>query len=164
MPLGPNTLKTIILGRRVRRSPSHWLICLQLSLDVISVMMPRAPPVVTPPSVLWPDWKTLARLAYRWSNPPNLNVCSAPSFLSRFCGATDKPKSAWFWGQILRNRRGDFETQITKMQLSILRPKSKNLKPLILRSNREKPSPPILRPNQRKTSSPVLRPNQRKLS
>jgi hypothetical protein len=50
-----------------------------------------------------------------------------------------------------RNRRGDFEAQITKPELSVLRPKPENPPP-VLRPNREKPSPPVLRPNQRKSS------------
>jgi hypothetical protein len=60
MPLGPNTLQTAFWGRRVRRSPSHRSIHLELPLDTISAMMPRAPPIVTPLPVLRPDWKTLA--------------------------------------------------------------------------------------------------------
>jgi hypothetical protein len=63
-----------------------------------SAMVPRAPPIVTSPPVLKSDWETLARLAYRWSKPSNLNTCPTPSSLYQFCGATDKLKSAWFWG------------------------------------------------------------------
>jgi hypothetical protein len=55
-------------------------------------MVPRAPLAITPPSVLRPDWKTLARLTSRWSKPPDLDVCPAPSSLRQFCGATDKSK------------------------------------------------------------------------
>jgi hypothetical protein len=58
-----------------------------------------------------------------------------------------------------RNRRGDFETQITKPELPVLRPKPGNPKSLVLWPNREKPLPPVLRPNQRKPSPPILRPN-----
>jgi hypothetical protein len=61
-------------------------------------MVPHAPPVIAPPPVLRLDWKTLAWLASMWSKPLNLNTCPMSSSLRRFCGATDKPKSAWFWG------------------------------------------------------------------
>jgi hypothetical protein len=78
----------------------------------------------------------------------------------------------------LRNRRGDFEAQITKSELSVLRPKSGNPAPThhlgfeaqprnpppVLRQNREKPSPPVLRSNWRKPSHQVLRPNRQKPS
>jgi hypothetical protein len=60
-------------------------------------MVPRTQPVVAPTSVLRPDWETLARLASRWSKSPYLDTCPAPSSIRRFCSATDKPKSAWFW-------------------------------------------------------------------
>jgi hypothetical protein len=62
-----------------------------------------------------------------------------------------------------RNHRGDFEAQITKPELSVLRPKPKTLhhlgfeaqprnRPPILKPNRKKPSPLVSRPNQRKPS------------
>jgi hypothetical protein len=62
-----------------------------------------------------------------------------------------------------RNRRGDFETQITKTEMPILRAKPEETiatsfeakprnPPPVLRPNREKPSPPVLRPNWRKPS------------
>jgi hypothetical protein len=50
------------------------------------------------PLILRPDWKTLAWLASRWSKPPDLDACPAPSSSScRFYGATDKLYPAWFW-------------------------------------------------------------------
>jgi hypothetical protein len=61
-------------------------------------MVPRAPPVVTPPPVFRPDWETLSRLASMSSKLLDFNACPAPTSLRRFCGATDKPKSTWFWG------------------------------------------------------------------
>jgi hypothetical protein len=39
-----------------------------------------------------------------------------------------------------RNRRDDFEAQITKLELPVLRPKLGNPSPPILRSNRRDPS------------------------
>jgi hypothetical protein len=77
-------------------------------------MVSHAPPVVVSLPVLRPDWETLSRPASRRSKPPNLGVCPAPSSLHQFCGATDKPKPAWFWGP-------NQETTVV-----ILRPKSPN--------------------------------------
>jgi hypothetical protein len=66
-----------------------------------------------------------------------------------------------------RNRRGDFEAQITKLELPVLRAKhhldfeaQPINPPLVLRPNQEKPSPPVLRPNWRKPPQQVLRPNR----
>jgi hypothetical protein len=61
-----------------------------------------------------------------------------------------------------RNRRGDFEAKIIKLELSVLRPKLRNPKPPILRPNQEKPPSLILRSNRRKSWPPVLRSNRRK--
>jgi hypothetical protein len=131
MHLGHNTRKRRFWGRRVRRSPSHRLVRLQLSLDATSTMMTHAPLVVTPPPVLKADWETWVRYASMWSKPPDLDVCLTPSSLRRFCGATDKSKHAWsyglnqenidvilrtklsnrsyrFWGQTERNHRHRF--------------------------------------------------------
>jgi hypothetical protein len=44
------------------------------------------------------NWETLARLAFMWKKPLDLDVCPTPSSSYRFCGATDKPSPAWFWG------------------------------------------------------------------
>jgi hypothetical protein len=63
-----------------------------------------------------------------------------------------------------RNHHGDFEAQIIKSELPVLRSKLGNPKPLVLMPNREKPSPPVLRPNWRKLSPLVLRSNWRKPS
>jgi hypothetical protein len=70
-----------------------------------------------------------------------------------------------------RNHHGDFEAQITKPELPVLRPKSgkphhlgfeakPRNRPPVLRPNLEKLSPPVLRPNWRKPSQQVLRPNR----
>jgi hypothetical protein len=85
-------------GRRVRCSPSHRPVRLQLWLHVISMIMPRAPPTVTPPPVLRLDWKTLARITSTWSKPLDLDACPALTSLHQLCGAIDKPKPTWFWG------------------------------------------------------------------
>jgi hypothetical protein len=112
-------------GSRVRCSPSHRPVQLQLDPDVTSVMVPHASPTVVPLPVLRPDWKTLARLASSWSRPLDLNVCPASSFLHRFCGTTDKSKPVWFWGS-------NQETTAV-----ILRPKSPNQSCQFWGSNRE---------------------------
>jgi hypothetical protein len=43
-----------------------------------------------------PNWETIARLAFTPSKLLDLDVCPASTSLHRFCGATDKLKSAWF--------------------------------------------------------------------
>jgi hypothetical protein len=126
-------------------------------------MVPHASPTVAPPPVFSPDWETLGRLASTPSKPLDLDVCPALTSLHRFCGATDKPKPAWFWGP-------NQETVAV-----ILRPKSPNQSyqfwgpnweifhhlgfeaqlrnpPTVLRPNLEKPSPLVLRPNWRNSS------------
>jgi hypothetical protein len=92
------------------------------------MMMSRAPHVVAPPPVLRLDWETLAWLASRRSKPPDLDACPAPTSLRWFCGAIDKPKPPWLRPK-LRNRRGEFEAQITKPELPVLRPKPGNCRP-----------------------------------
>jgi hypothetical protein len=92
-------------------------------------MVSRAPPVVVHPPVFRPDWETLARLAFTPNKLLDLDACPAPTSFHRFCGATDKLKSAWFWGPNQENRRGDFEAQITKPELPVLRPKPENPPP-----------------------------------
>jgi hypothetical protein len=106
-------------------------------------MVPRAPPVVAPPPVFKPDWETLIRLVSTPSKLLDLNTCSTPTSLRRFCGATDKLKPTWFWGP-------NQETVAV-----ILRPKSPNQscrfepqtgKPsttLILRLNQETHAPSL---------------------
>jgi hypothetical protein len=64
----------------------------------------------------------------------------------------------------LRNRRGDFEGQITKPKLPVLRPNREKPSPPVLRSNWRKSSQQVLRPNRQKPSQQVLRPNHQKPS
>jgi hypothetical protein len=138
-------------------------------------MVPRAPPVITPPPVFRPDCETLFRLASTPSKPLDLDACPTLTSFHRFCGITDKQKPTWFSGP---NQ---------EIVVVILWPKSANQRcrfcgpsretlhhlgfeaqprnpPPVLRPNQEKPLPPVLRPNWRKLSPLVLRPNQRKLS
>jgi hypothetical protein len=61
-------------------------------------MVPHSPPAVTPPPVFRTDLETLDRLASMPSKLLDLNVCPTLTSLRQFCGATDKPKPAWFWG------------------------------------------------------------------
>jgi hypothetical protein len=81
-------------------------------------MVSRAPPVIMPPPVFRPDWKTLARIASTPSKLLYLNACPVPTSLHRSCGATDKPKSAWtkkpsrwFCGPNHQTRAVGFEAQ-----------------------------------------------------
>jgi hypothetical protein len=85
-------------GSRVWCILSHQPVCLQVDPNTASARVPHVPPAVAPPPVLRPDWETLTWLASRRSKPSDLDVCPAPSSLCRFCGATDKPNLAWFWG------------------------------------------------------------------
>jgi hypothetical protein len=62
-----------------------------------------------------------------------------------------------------RNRRGDFEAQITKPKLLVLRSKLKTLHHLSFEAQLRNP-PPVLRPNREKPSPLVLMPNQQKSS
>jgi hypothetical protein len=62
------------------------------------MILPRVPPVITSLPILRPDWEILTRLASSRSKLSDLDACPVPSSLHRFCGTTDKPKPAWFWG------------------------------------------------------------------
>jgi hypothetical protein len=44
------------------------------------------------------NWETLARLIFTRSKTLYLDVCPVPTSSHRFCGATHKLLSAWFWG------------------------------------------------------------------
>jgi hypothetical protein len=81
-------------------------------------MVPYAPAVVASSSVFRLDWKTLVRLAYTRSNALDLDTCPASTSLCRFCSATDKPKTAWFWGSnqetvtvVLRHKPGNRQSR-----------------------------------------------------
>jgi hypothetical protein len=115
-------------------------------------MVSHAPPVVMPPPIFSSDWEILAKLASTRSKPLDLDACHAPTWLRWFCGITDKPKSAWFWGP-------NQETAAV-----ILRPKSPKQSWQFWGSNREtlhhlgfeaqpRNRPPVLRPNQEKIVS-----------
>jgi hypothetical protein len=65
--------------------------------------MSHTPPVVASPSVLRLNWETLARLASRRSKTLDLDACPTPTFLHRFCDATDKLKHILFWGSNQEN-------------------------------------------------------------
>jgi hypothetical protein len=136
-------------------------------------MVSRAPPVIAPPSVFRPDWKTLSRLASTWSKPLDLNTCPAPTSLHRFYDATDKLKHTWFWepnqktvAVILKPKLPNWICQFwgpNRKTLHHLGFEAQPRNPLpVLRPNRDKPSPPVLRSNWRKPSPLVLRPNWRK--
>jgi hypothetical protein len=93
-------------------------------------MMPRAPPIVAPPPVLRPIQQTLAWLASRWSKPPDLDLCPTlhhPPLSVLWCNRQTvaclvlRPRP--------RNCHSDFEVQITKPELLVLRPKPGNRRP-----------------------------------
>jgi hypothetical protein len=156
---------------RVRRSPSYRPVRLQLASDATSVMVPCAPPAVVPLPVFKPDWETLVRLASTWSKPLDPDVCPTPTSLCRFCGATNKPKPAWFWGPnqetvavILRPKSPNRSCWFWGPNWETLHHLSFEAQPRnrlsVLRPNQEKPSPPVLRTNWRKPSQQVLRLNR----
>jgi hypothetical protein len=85
-----------------------------------------APPVVTSPPVLRPDWEILARLAFTWSKPLYLDACPTLSHppvglvaqptnrsLLDFKAQTKKP-SQWFWEPNHQTVATSFEAQIEK--------------------------------------------------
>jgi hypothetical protein len=75
-------LKTDILVRLpLRRTRRHRTDHLLLHFHATSMMMPRAPPAVAPSPVLSQNRETLARLALRWSKPPDVNVCPYTIFI-----------------------------------------------------------------------------------
>jgi hypothetical protein len=66
-------------------------------------------------------------------------VCPTLTSLRRFCGTTDKPKPAWFWGP---NQEivAVIEAQITKPELAVLRPKLENPHPPWFWGSTKKPT------------------------
>jgi hypothetical protein len=90
-------------------------------------MVPQAPPAVTHPPVLRPDWEIIARLTSTWSKPLDLDMCPTPSPSRWFCDATDKHNllgfeaqtkkpPQWFWGPNHQTVAADFEGQIKNPQ------------------------------------------------
>jgi hypothetical protein len=81
------------------------------------------------PSVLRPDWDTVARLDSRRSKPSDLDVC--PALNHSLIGFVAQPinRSLLDFEFKPRNCRGDFEAKITKSELPILRPKPENRRP-----------------------------------
>jgi hypothetical protein len=65
--------------------------------------------------------KILTRLTLTQIKSLDLNACPTPTSLYRFCGATDKSKTAWFLRSKTRNCDSDFDAQITKPPTLILR-------------------------------------------
>jgi hypothetical protein len=133
--------------------------------------MPRAPPIITPPPVLRPDWKTLAWLAFRRSKPPDLDMCPAPNhppigFVAQlinssplsFEAQTKKP-SWWFWSANHQTVAAGFETQTRKPSPLALRPNQRKTSRPVLRSNHSQTISVVLRSNHWQTIPVVLRPN-----
>jgi hypothetical protein len=127
-------------------------------------MVPRAPPAVTPPPVLRPDWKTLARLASTWSKPLDLDACPMPSqppvgFVAQptkwndFGFEAQTKKSVWwFWGPNHQTVVAGFEAQPRKPSTTLVLRLSLETVGTGSEAKPEKLSPPILRPNRRKPS------------
>jgi hypothetical protein len=80
------------------------------------MMVPRAPPAVAPPSVLRPDWKTLARLASRRSNLTNRSRLG-------FKAQTKKPLW-WFWELNYQTEAAGFDAQTRKLDATGFEAKS----------------------------------------
>jgi hypothetical protein len=109
-----------------------------------------------------------ASLHARLGNPSKTCFHAKQAARSRCVSRADLPPSVlWHNPQTkvqlilrhkLRNRCGNFEAQITKPELPVLRPKPGNLYHLGFEAQPRNP-PPILRPNREKPSPPVLRPN-----
>jgi hypothetical protein len=163
----------------LRRTRHHWTDHLLLHFHMTSTMMSCAPSTVTPSPVLRQNWEILAWLASPWSKPSNVDTCPHTVFI---LSSVLRSKPINLPPLVLRhkprNRRGDFETQITKSSTLVLRTKPRNhrgdfgaqiTKPsaLILRpkprkasqwfwgQTTDKPSPPVLRLNW-KTHTPCL--------
>jgi hypothetical protein len=130
-------------------------------------MVPRAPPAVGPPSVLRPDYETLAQLPSTWSKPLDLDVCptlcsSSVGFVAQlincsplsFEAQTKKP-TQWFWCPNHQNIAVSFEVQTEKDSSLVLRPKQEKLSLWFWYQTIEKPSTLVLRLNQ-ETRAPLL--------
>jgi hypothetical protein len=93
--------------------------------------MLRAPLIVVPPPVLRQDWESISRLAFNRIKPLDLDACLIPTFIRRFCGATDKLKSAWLWGTTQETVFVGFETQTGKASTLVLRLNQETRAPLL---------------------------------
>jgi hypothetical protein len=105
----------------------HWTDHLLLHFHMTSTMMPRVPPTVAPSPVLRQNWETLARLASRWSKPPDFDACPHTVFI---CSSILRCKPTNLLPLVLRlkprKHHGDFEAQITKPSTLVLRLKLRN--------------------------------------
>jgi hypothetical protein len=130
-PYGPKWKLQLIKGCLVWlplcRTRHHRIDRLSLHFRATSTMMPHVPSTVAPSLVFRQNWETLARLALRWSKPPDVNVCPHTVFIRSLvlrCQPTNLPHL------VLRpkpvNHLDDFEAQITKPSTLVLRPKPKN--------------------------------------
>jgi hypothetical protein len=131
MPYGLKEKIHLMNGSLVRlplcRTRRHQINRLLLHFHATSVMMPREPPAVAPPPVLRQNWKTLAQLASRRSKPPDVDAYPHTVFI-RSSILRHKPTNLLplILRSKLRNRRGDFEAEITKLSTLVLRPKLRN--------------------------------------
>jgi hypothetical protein len=138
--------KGILVRLALRRTWCHRTECLLLHFHVISMMMPRAAPVIAPSSVFRQNWETLEWLASRRSKQLDLDACPTPSSSSahRFWGANRQTIAHLVLWPKPRNCRSDFVGQITKPHLLVLRPNPGNLSTLVFRLNQETYAPYLL--------------------
>jgi hypothetical protein len=149
MPLGPNTLKTAKVG-------SQGLMHSIASTRPSSTCLRR-------------NLHDGATCTTRLENPSQTCFHVKQAARSRRVSRVDLPPSVLWRNRqteahmVLRpkprNCHGDFEAQITKPELPVLRPKPRTLHHLGFEAQ-PRNRPPVLRPNQEKPSPPVLRPNQ----
>jgi hypothetical protein len=99
--------------------------------------MSCAPPIVTPPPVLWSDWETLARLASTRSKPLDLDACPRINLPPSILWRNRQTEAQFILRPKLKNCHDDFEIQITKLDLLVLRPKSRNRRPWFLGSTKK---------------------------
>jgi hypothetical protein len=96
------------------------------------MMVPCAPPTIAHPSVLMPDWKTLAQLDFTWSKPVDLDVYPMSShpligfetqrtnrIMLSFEVKIKKP-SQWFWSPNYQTVVTGFEAQIEKPSTTLV--------------------------------------------
>jgi hypothetical protein len=74
-------IKSSLIRLPLRRTRCHRTDCLLLHFHTASAMMPCAPHAIAPSPVLRQNWETLARLALRWSKPPDVNACTHTVFI-----------------------------------------------------------------------------------
>jgi hypothetical protein len=120
-------LKGSLVRLQLHRTWRHQSDHLLLLFHVTSAMMPHAWSIVTPLPVWRQNWKTLAWLASHQSNyQMSMHVLTPYSSAHRFWDTNRQTSSNMILRHKSRNRRGDFEAQITKLSTLVLRLKPRN--------------------------------------